>query len=232
MINSNRVLYDAYVSRKSGGGGAYNYDLGPLIYDFSFETFISDAEKCKDGVQEHGAFAIITNKQYIIGYNAGFGAGTHISAFARTTKDLFGGGSITNQNEAFKLTGICCRNFITARIVYECVGYNDNRRPIYTGYINFNLNEFNNKITPGQFETFKRFYNDYNEDIKYVTKKYGSNKFYVRFCYKDNLGNGQENISDSLDELYKHLSNNIDMSKTILDDYERIIGNSEKKKHV
>ena len=228
MTNNNRTLYNAYVARKNGGGSAYNYELEPLISNFKFDIFILDAEKSKDGLQEHGAFLVITNKQYIIGYNAGFGAGTHLSAFARTTKDLFGGGSISNQNEAFKLTGICFRNYITARIVYECVGYNENRRPIYTGYINFNLNEFGNKITLEQFETFKTFYNDYNEDIKYVTKKYGLNKFYVRFCYKDKNETGKENISDSLDELYNHLSNNIDMKKIIIDEYEIIIGKSKK----
>ena len=103
MTNSNKILYNSYIARKNGNGSAYNYDLGPLIYNFSFDTFILDAEKSKEGLQEHGAFLIITNNQYIIGYNAGYGTGTHISAFARTTKDMFGGGSILNQNEAFKL---------------------------------------------------------------------------------------------------------------------------------
>lgn len=231
MMNNNQKLYSGYIARKGGGGSAYNYDLAPLISNFDFDTFIQDAEKSKDGLQEHGAFLVVTNKQYIIGYNAGFGAGTHISALARTTKDiLFGGGSISNQNEAFQLTGICCRNYITARIVYECVGYNENHRPIYAGYINFNLNEFDNKITLEQFEIFKTFYNDYNEDIKYVTKKYGLNKFYVRFCYKDQNGKGNENISDSLDELYNHLSNNIDKEKTVINEYQIIMNNSHKNR--
>lgn len=230
MTNNNRTLYNAYVARKSGGGSAYNYDLGPLISNFDLDTFISDAEKSKERIQDHGAFIVITNKQYIIGYNAGFGAGTHLSAFARVTKDLFGGGYIANQNEAFKLTGICCRNYITGRIVYECVGYNEYQRPIYSGYINFNLNEFDNKITLEQFETFKKFYNDYNEDIKYVTKKYGLNKFYVRFCYKDSNGDGKENKSNSLDELYNHLSKNIDIDKTSIDEQEIIVGKTGKNK--
>lgn len=232
MTNNNQTVYKAYIARKSGGGSAYNYELEPLITNFSFNSFLLYAEKSKEDLHEHGAFVVITNKQYVIGYNAGFGAGTHLAAFARTTKDLFGGGSIANQNEAFKLTGICCRNYITARIVYECVGYNDYRRPIYTGYINFNLNEFDNKITLGQFETFKNFYNEYNEDIKYVTKKYGLNKFYVRFCYKDSNGNGKENISDSLDELYNHLSNNIDITKTIIDETVIINKNQDKNRHL
>lgn len=231
MMNNNQRLYNGYIARKNGGGSSYNYDLIPLIDNFSFDTFIQDAEKSKDGLQEHGAFLVITNKQYIIGYNAGYGAGTHLSAFARTTKDMFGGGSISNQNEAFKLTGICCRNYITARIVYECVSYNENRRPIYSGYINFNLNEFDNKITLEQFETFKAFYDDYNEDIKYVTKKYGSNKFYVRFCYKDQNDTGKENVSASLDELYNHLSNSIDQEKIIFDEFE-IIGKNKKNRQV
>lgn len=234
MMNNNQKLYSGYLARKSGNGRAYNYEIEPLISNFDFDTFIRDVEKSKEEVKEHGAFVVITNKQYIIGYNAGFGEGTHLSAFARTTKDLFGGGYIANQNEAYKLTGICCRNYITARIVYECIGYNENRRPIYSGYINFNLNEFDNKITTEQFENFKIFYNDYNEDIKYVTKKYGLNKFYVRFCYKDEFGNGNENKSGSLDELYNHLSNSIDMEKTLdTDEYEIIvIGKTSNKRKI
>lgn len=230
MINNNQQFYSGYLARKGGGAMGYNYELAPLITNFDFDTFIMDAEKSKDGLKEHGGFIVITSKQYIIGYNAGFGEGTHISAFARTTKDLFGGGSISNQNDAYKLTGICCRNYITARIVYECIGYNENRTPIYAGYIKFNLNEFGNKITLGQFETFKTFYNDYNADIKYVTKKCGLNKFYVRFCYQDSNGKGHENISDSLDALYNHLENNIDMEKTIFDEYEIIIGKKGKNR--
>jgi len=231
MINNNQRLYNGYIARKSGGGSPYNYDLAPLISNFDFDTFILDAEKSKDELKEHGAFLIITNKQYIIGYNAGFGSGTHLSALARTTKDiLFGGGSISNQHEAFQLAGICCRNYITARIVYECAGYNEFQRPMYSGYINFNLNEFDNKITSEQFEIFKTFYNDYNEDIKYVTKKYGLDKFYVRFCYKDQNGNGKEYISDSLDELYNHLSNSIDKEKTIINEYQIITENSYKNR--
>ena len=231
MINDNQGLYNAFFARKSGGGSKYNYDLGPLISNFDFDTFIRYAEKSKEELKDHGAFLVITNKQYIIGYNAGFGVGTHLSALARTTKDiLFGGGSISNQNEAFQLAGICCRNYITARIVYECAGYNEIHRPVYSGYINFNLNEFDNKITLEQFEQFKTFYNDYNEDIKYVTKKYGLNKFYVRFCYKDQNGNGKENISDSLDALYNHLSNSIDSEKTIINEYQIITENSKKNR--
>lgn len=232
MINNNQGLYNAFLARKSGGGSKYNYDLAPLISNFDFDTFIQYAEKSKAELKEHGGFLVITNKQYIIGYNAGFGTGTHLSALARTTKDiLIGGGSISNQNEAFQLAGICCRNYITARIVYECAGYNEFQRPIYSGYINFNLNEFDNKITREQFEMFKSFYNDYNEDIKYVTKKYGLDKFYVRFCYKDQNGNGKENKSNSLDELYRHLSTSIDNEKTIIDEYE-IIGKSQKNRQI
>ena len=232
MINNSQKIYDGYLKRKSGNGRAYNYDLGPLISNFDFDTFITEAEKSKEEISDHGAFVVITNKQYIIGYNAGFGMGTHISAFARTIKDLYGGGEIENQNEAYKLTGLCCRNYITARIVYECVGYNENRRPIYSGYINFNLNEFDNKITLEEFETFQNFYNDYNEEIKYITKKYGTNKFYVRFCYKDQNGNGKENKSGSLDELYNHLSTCIDSEKTIFDELEIIIGKERKNRQI
>ena len=225
-MNINMTSYSAYFNRKSGSGSDYNYELAPLIKDFSFYEFFREVEKRKKELNDYGGFLIITNKQYIIGYNAGFGVGTHLSSFARTMKDITGGGNI-NLNEAVKLNYICDKNYITARLCYEHNGDNEHGRPLYGGVLNFNLSTLDNKITPKQFENFVEFYNDYNEDIKYCISKYGINNFYVRFTYLDETGKIKYNCSNSLDNLYNYLSNSIDHSKEILE--ESIIIGKERK---
>ena len=95
---------------------------------------------------------------------------------------------------------------------------------MYSGYINFNLNEFGRKITPNQFASFKEFYDDYNEDIKYVTKNYN---FTVSIHYTDEFGKKISKESKSLDELYYYLENNIDYNKVI--EEEKIIIGKERK---
>ena len=61
---------NAFLARKTGGGSAYNYDLTPLIENFTFYDFVTKIENNQD----HGGFLVITDNQYIIGYNAGFGS--------------------------------------------------------------------------------------------------------------------------------------------------------------
>lgn len=213
---------NAFLARKTGGGSAYNYDLTPLIENFTFYDFVTKIENNQD----HGGFLVITDNQYIIGYNAGFGSGTHLSAFARTIVDINEGPdrNIITDHEAIILSKKCSLNYITARIIYECVGEDIYGRQMYSGYINFNLNEFGRKITPNQFASFKEFYDDYNEDIKYVTKNYN---FTVSIHYTDEFGKKISKESKSLDELYYYLENNIDYNKVI--EEEKIIIGKERK---
>lgn len=205
-------MENSYLARKSGGGSAYNYELAPLIKNFSFYDFVQEGERKKYKAEDHGGFLIITNRQYIVGYNAGFGVGAHASAFARTMMDINGGGTMHTDADVFSKQSECKRNYITARIVYEYINDNINGRAIYQGYINFDLSHLGYKITPQQFECFKKFYNDHNDDIKYVANHNG---FYVRFSYKDEKGNTQYNVSGSLDALYDYLSTIVYYDKTI-----------------
>lgn len=222
-------IFDGFLKRKNSKGSAYNYDLYPLIENFDFYEFISSAENSKEDLMEHGAFLVITNRQYIIGYNAGFGFGTHISANARVMKELLGGGFISSTKDAIKLNEDI-KQFITAKIFYEYMGDDKYSRPIYSGCINFNLCLNNNKITKKQFEVFKMFYNDYNDDLKYVINKYGINKFHIKFCYNEKDNSMKQYISDSLDELYNYLENNIDYSKEVYE--ENIIIGKELSNHL
>ena len=203
-------MENAFLKRKTGNGSAYNYELSPLIENFTFYDFIDEAKK--EPPKDHGAFLVITNKQYIIGYNAGFGNGTHMSAFARTFKDINGGGIIGIEHDAILLSIKCQKNYLTAKICYESCRNNLYRNPNYKGTITFELSSIDYKITKEQFDVFEIFYNDYNEDIKYITKK---NDIYVRFSYLDEKGNLIKSKTTDLDELYNYLLNNIDYNKQI-----------------
>lgn len=219
-IDDQKIISKGHLDRKSGGGSPYNFDLKPLIQDFSFYEFMYEALGHSEYDYEHGAFVVITDKQYIIGYNAGFGTGTHISSFARVMKELNGGGDIGSFSEAFRLNSMCENRFFLARIIYEVVDVSDNSVPKLAGYINFSLGDV--PVTSSKFEVFKKFYEDYNSEIKSVCRKY--NNFKVIYSYIDN-GIIRTGESDSLDELFEYISEHVvyDKPETSKED-ERILG--------
>ena len=61
-----------WYQNRNDNGRDYNYDITPLIQNFDFYDFIDYAERFKEEIKDYGAFIVITNKQYIIGYNASF----------------------------------------------------------------------------------------------------------------------------------------------------------------
>ena len=219
-MSDDLLLSKAFYNQKRGKGSAYNYDIAPLIENFSFYEFITEAERNKLSEEDHGGFVVITPKQYIVGYNAGFGAGTHLSSFSRAMRDIKGGGSINNIQDAIKLNEECFDKYITATIVYEEKSKDNNGKPFYTGYIDFDLG--NTKISEQMYESFLKFYDDYNDDISYTTMKYG-NKFSVVFKYRDKDGKLDMSVTDNLDTIKYYLKSRIDYEKQ--DDYdETIIG--------
>ena len=203
-------MYEAFINRKSGEGSSYNYDLKPLIENFTFYDFVANTRK----YEEHGGFLIITNNQYIVGYNAGFGVGTHMASFARAMVNINDEkeSDITNEIDVYMLYKNCVQNYLVSRIVYEPYEDEETGRIKFYGSISFNLTATNKKITPQQFEIFKQFYNDHNEDIKYVTQKF---KFFVAVNYLDETGKEKYKVTEDLDFLYNYLENNIDNNKEI-----------------
>ena len=218
----NQTDMSAFLNRKSGGGEKYNYDLKPLIENFSFLDFIYDALKNREVGNDFGAFLVMTNKQYVLGYNAGFGVGTHIASFARTFNDINGRGEVKNNLEAIRLSEKCKKEYITARIMYDCIGENENRVPIYSGSINFSIKTL--PITPSQFEVFKKFYETYNSEIELTVKKCSINNFCVWFTYDTETSKFNVNKSENLDNLYKFLESQIDYDKVVDDEDEVLVG--------
>ena len=164
-IDDNTIIRNSQISRKSGNGSSFNYELEPLITNFSFYDFINVAHKTNDELQDHGAFLVVTDKQYIIGYNGGFGLGTHLCSFGRVYKDINGGGNINMHSDGMILSDKCENRFITARIVYERTSSG------FGGYIKFKFPE--KRITLLKLEVFKKFVDDYGTEVNAIVNKYG-----------------------------------------------------------
>lgn len=218
------LAYQAYFGRKNGDGFYFNYDIYPLIKNFSFTDFLATATNT-----EHGGFLVITDNQYIIGYTAGFGIGTHKATFSRVQKDLTGGGLITTEREVKKLSFECTQKFLTAKITYDYKGINESGTNIYNGSICFNLPE-DNTITKEQFEIFKIFYKDYNDELIRLIKKYGINKFNIQYGCIDEQGTKIIKTITSLNELYTYLEKHIDENKQLNINNEIIIGTTPNQK--
>ncbi len=224
MIIHNRyyikqMVQQGFYQNRNDNGRDYNYDIMPLIQNFDFYDFIDYAERFKEEIKDYGAFIVITNKQYIIGYNASFGEGTHLSSFARVMKDIKGGGNMINSEEANHLTNECMNNFLTGRIMYErCESAG---RPKCAGHISFNL--INKTITKEQLDTFEKFKEDYGLEIKRIVRKYGIDKFKIIITYKTQDGLLDSITTDNLDDVYNILQNYVSQDK-IVDIDESIIG--------
>lgn len=217
-INTDNFNNRAYYGKKEKNGNSYNYDLIPLIKNFNFTEFLSTDTKT-----EHGAVLVITNKQYIIGYTAEYGLGTHKSAFARIMKSLHKGKRIQDSNEVKKLEEECTQKFITARILYDYRGDNEYGIQQYSGAIYFQFPK-DDTITKMQYELFKMFYEEYNKEIKMLIRKYGINKFKIQYGHIDETGTKEIKNVDSLDDIYTYLEKRVDTNKNIDITEEQIIG--------
>ena len=219
-------MCDEFINRKVGRGSNFNYDLYPLISDFCFEKLTEFPKFVKDeegnSYEDYGAFFVITDKQYIIGYTAGNGAGTHKSAFARVEKELQGGGVINNSVDAKVLTDKCMQENICARIYY-CNGIINNFSR-YSGHIDIDLTD--TIITKEKFEIFKLLYDKYNQELLYLSSK--NKGFQVEYTYLE--GNRVlRNESNSLDSLYLYFENNLNKDYEVNNSNEIIIGETIKK---
>ena len=214
-LQSDDFLSKFYM-RKSGEGSSFNYDIKELIKNFDFYEFVRIGSKRYAG--DYSAFLVITSKQYIIGYTAGFGEGTHQSIFARVHKDLNGGGDINNYMELMRHNNDCVRKYITARILYEKIGTDENGRAKFDGSIHFNFPDRN--INPCEYEVFKKFYEDYNDNIKFAIKK-SNGTFSVSYHSKET---GNKLYLDSLDGVLEFVDKKLDDSIEVQPSNEVILG--------
>lgn len=173
-------------------------------------------------VDDYGAFVVMTTKQYVMGYNAGFGFGSHYASYARVLKDISGGGAINNDRDLATLSFKCQANYITIRICCE------KTEGKHVSCMSVNIPK--NGITKEQFEIFEQFYNDYNDEIEKLCNKFNC---HVTFTKRD--GSVKMYISNNLNEVRDYLKSIIDEEKVMDEKFEeKIIGvtpnNSRKTK--
>lgn len=222
---NNDLLEKGFYAPKGGNGSTYNYDLTPFIENFSFYDYIDYAESHKDQIEDYGAFLVITDRQYVLGYNSGFGTGTHLSSFARTVKDIKGGGLINGIQEAMNLNIECEDNYLTAVIVYEQTRKDINSKPIYMGHISFDLTR---PVSEKEYLSFRQFYEDNNEELNYVKRKF-KGKFAITCSYIDSNKNRRVVEVNSLDQIDEYLKRHIDYNKIVPED-KVIIGKETQSK--
>ena len=198
---------NAYYANKNTGGNDYDFDIKELCDGFSFFDFIHDVQI--GNTNYYGGFFVCTPKQYLIGYNARFGSGTHNASYARALKDIKGGGSIISDREIGLLSKECKSKYIYAKLLYESDGVT------CSGYIDFDIPQ--DKISPGMFKSFQKFYEDYYQEILTASEK-THRGFKINFSY----GRKKEYIYDcSLDNVYSYIAGIVD--DDIIDDEDEII---------
>lgn len=216
--------YQSYFAKKQGDSSYFNFDLLPLINNFSFTEFLKT-----DSKREHSAVLVITDNQYILGYTDAFGIGTHKAAMARIIKDLTGGGYIRDTKEARSLENNCIKQFITARIVYDYKGDNQFGTPIYSGAVYFTLPQ-DKTISIDQFEIFKKFYQDYYQELEMLIRKFGMDKFSIQYEYIDEEGTKIIKQTNSLQDVYAYYERCVDENKPHQIENEIIFGITTKHK--
>jgi hypothetical protein len=214
--------YLAYFARRQGDNKYFNFNILPLIKDFSFTDFLMVASKT-----EHSGILVITDNQYILGYTDEYGIGTHRAAAARIMKDISGGGFIRDIPTAKFLEHECHRKFITARITYDYRGDNEFGTPIFKGAIYFSLPE-EHTISLSQFKVFEQFYQDYHRELEMLVRKYGVDKFNIQYEFIDEEGTKFLKKTTSLEEVYTYYESCIDENKPYQQENETIIGVSPK----
>jgi hypothetical protein len=223
-MDNEQIVLNGFLGNE-GKASTYNFDLYPLMKDFSFYDFCDSARHIDDEeAKNHGGLLVITDKQYILTYNRGYGTGTHMGAGARIYKELHGGGDIIGDKEALSLYSKCARENLVARLIYEFVGRTSYHVPMYEGYINFDtvsLGE-NKEITEGMLKSFEKFYIDYGKEIALICRKFG---FYVSYAYRDESGRTIMDRTPSLESLYNYLQTKVNKNIPV-DENERIIGNT------
>ena len=221
---SDEEILKLFFQNKGSNRVNYNFDLSELTNNFSLFDFIKNGNvACRENIgDDFGGFLVCTPKQYIFGYNSGFGVGPHIASFARTMKDILGGGEITSIDEFTKMGTMCSNKYLCGRLVYENVGLDEYGMPRLTGTLNILVK---GNIDSNTFLTFKKFYDDYNNEIRLVCKR-SNGRFNVTYFDKDTH---KKIESGDLDSIYNYLERHIDNSFTSEED-EVIVGISTNNK--
>ena len=216
----NENEFRQFYGNKSSGKIECNFNLSECTENFSLLKLIDEARKYPE--EDYGGFLVCTPKQYVYGCNSSFGTGSHGSSFGRVMKDIHGGGQITTERELLALANECETTYLCGRIVYSCRGYNQNRKPIFSGSIVFMSAK---PISALMFESFKKFYEDHKREIELAISN-SNGSFNIQYTSKELR---KRITTNDLSEVYNYLENHIDYDVNIEDDEEVIVGVSNEK---
>ena len=205
----------AKLSVNKGNNTDYaNFDLTECIRNFSLLDFIKEGRE--NPSKDYGGFLICTPRQYIFGYNAGFGYGAHSSSFARALKDIEGGGKITSFQELNRLSSRCEHSYLCARLAYESYGNDEYGRPTFSGFMHFLTKT---RISEKMFKSFEKFIEDYRNEIELAIKN-SNGTFYLSYY---SIETGKSIHTNSIDEVIEYVRSHIDYDYDP-DSEEQIIG--------
>lgn len=167
-MDDKQLMIDSYFNRKSPlldkmiNERIQSSSIIPMIKEFDLIKLMSNVPK--DDFYDNGGFVVITDHQYIVGYNLEYGMRSHELSYACITGELLKGGETINPSNCVEEFTLCNNAYLTGRI--NCEQHNMD--------ISFTLSEREDrdhpfvlkKITNGQLEAFKAFYDEYNDTIK------------------------------------------------------------------
>ena len=212
-----------YITREIDTPGvSYNYDLLPLIDNFTIRQFCDDVPRKQDEMTDISGVLVITPKQYILGYTRDYGLSTHLIGYARVNKDIHGGGKINNDDDLQYYYNDCRKSYITGRL-----GADVRLKHGFLGYeYNLRIN-FPADMTWELYDSFFNFYRDHNEEIKELNALYG---FTVSCCIIDEEGVKNIKSFPNLDPILTYLNVNSSFFGHSVDVKETILGGNARKR--
>lgn len=167
-MDADKLVTNAYYSSKSNSRRVldnldYSSDVIPMIENFDLVNLMSNVSKGDEF--DNGGFVVITDHQYIAGYNLGYGMRSHEVTFACITCELLKGSRKIHPENCLTDCAQCVDTYFTGRIHCEERNYGMSfnvSRLSENGDIKFEFISFTN----GQLESFRAFYDDYNDIIK------------------------------------------------------------------
>lgn len=216
----------AYLSYFSDIGEFNKYDLvSESLAGFSFDKFFKNYMYYE---KDYGGFIIITDKQFLVGFNKNQrGLEHHCDAIAKTYMTLHKLPDLQYQTpeekeksqiQAVKYFFAAGEEYMCARFDYEkksqyqrMDGEFEKGKPNeYEGVLSFDIS--NTKINYKNYKQFLKFYLQYNDDIEYYSKHLN---FPVEFVYdKDGKKELWHNLDKMKDYLEKYLEENKDKIST------------------
>ena len=198
-----------------------NYDLvNDSLAGFSFDKLFKNYMYHD---KDYGGFIIITDKQFLVGYNKSQqGVEHHCDAIAKAyvtlhklpnlpcSNDIERKKSMIEAVKYYYAAGeeyICARFDFEKKSAYKTVGgeFEKGKPNEYEGVLSFDIS--NTKINYKNYKQFLEFYLAYNDDIEFYSKHYN---FPVEFVYDKDKKVVSHNLDALKDYLEKYLEQNKD----------------------